>query len=138
MSSEAARQALNVVPPRRGGIIAITTDTTARPYDLTGLALGKAYGSGDNSGANSGVYVTMQAQTANVFYQLSSATASDLDETAAIAAAGTAAFANTHGALLVAGDTVQFRIIRTTDKFLILKGAAAGIVRLWASSEPSP
>lgn len=130
---ESGRQALNIVPPRRGAVCAITVDTTARSYDISALDLGKAY---DSQNADGGVYITMQAESTTVYFYFCDTSAVGLDETAAVAAGGTAAFANTYGAMLPQSACIDTRIVRAQDKYLVVKGAAAGKIRLWASSQP--
>ena len=134
MTDVTQRQAMNVVPPRRGSVLVLTLDTTDRPYDISGLAFGKAQDAAD---ADGGLYLTLFAETANCYYYFHSATASDLDETSAVSAGGTAAFADAACAMIMAGTSVDVRIVREVDKFLVVKGSAAGKLRIWASSHPT-
>ncbi|HEY6921282.1 MAG TPA: hypothetical protein VI390_06740 [Methyloceanibacter sp.] len=133
---EATQQVDNVTPPRRGSIVALTVDSTARPYDITALAFGSTYRPGIKGDY---VYLTLTAETNAVYYQFNSATANDLDDTAKVSAGGTLAFATTHAALLPAGQTIRLRIQRDVDKWIIVKAAStSGVLRMHASSPPNP
>lgn len=134
----AEKQAVEVHPPRKGLIKALTVDSTARSYDITALPLAGV--TPDNAAtARNEVWLTLQAETADVFFSLSSASYTSLDDTAAAAADGAAmsGYTDTHAARLVADDTISFRIDRSRDKFLNVKAAStSGILRFWASSGP--
>lgn len=137
-SSLAEQQAANVVPPRRGSIVALGIDATARPYDLTALAFG---GDSYNEKTQTHVFLTLQNEgTDPVYYALLSATANDLDDTAKIAAGGTLAFANPHAAVIQGGQMHRVRIQKDVDKFLEVKCAATktSTLRIYASSSPTP
>ncbi len=136
MESESVRQAANITPPRRGACLVITIDATAQAYDLQTIALGKAYNEDDSY--TDAVFITLQAQTADVYYHFSESNSADIDETAAVSAGGALAFANTYSPVLVAGTEKDFRIVRAQDRYLVVKGSAAGKLRLYASSTPSP
>jgi len=134
----AERQAADVQPPRRGQVKAITVSATAYQYDITGLPL-----AGQTPDANGRrkqqVYLTIQAESADVyFYFHSTSVTPDLDETAAVAAGSAAltSYAVTHGARIPADHSIEVRIDRTQDKFLTLKGSGAGTCRFWVSSGP--
>lgn len=131
----ALAQFANIVPPRRGAVWAVTVDSTARAYDISKADLG---GYTPDAKRPNSVFLYLQAETNDVYFYFSSATASDLSDTAAQAASSAdLAFANTYGALLEAGGPpLAVRIDRMTDKFLILKAASSsGILRMWAASE---
>lgn len=134
----AEKQAVEVHPPRKGHIKALTVDSTARSYSLVGLEL--AGHTPDAAAAQrSEVWLTLQAETADVFYSFSSASYTSLSDTAAASADGAAmtAYTDTHAARLVADDTISFRIDRSRDKFLNVKAAStSGVLRFWASSGP--
>jgi len=129
-SDEALQQAADFLPPRRGAVLAITLDTTARPYDISGLTADGV----SSLERGHDVYITIQAEGADVFYYFSSATASDLSKTAAITAGAAAAYDNTHPARIVVDQQAHHRLNRAVDKWLILQGSAAGIARLYFSS----
>ena len=136
-ATEATGQSDNIVPPRLGKIVAQAVDATARPYDLTALALGAAF---HNDGTDEYIYVDLHAEGNDIYFQFNSATSAVLDDTIAVAAGGTMAFANTSPMRLVAGTTFPMRIQRNVDKFLILKCKAAqtATLRMYASSQPTP
>jgi len=136
MGSIAEAQDANITPPRRGAVLAIDVDSTARAYNISALALGGYTPEADLDRRNE-VFLYLQAETSDVFFYFHSATASDLDDTAKITAGGAVAFANTYGAVLEAGNPpLKLRIDRSLDKFLIVKAAvASGILRVWAASE---
>lgn len=134
MGNRAEDQAFNVVPPRRGAVLALSVDTTARAYDLTGLSFGAAYNAND---AVDSIYLTLQAQSGDVFFYFGTATSSDMDNTAVIAAGGTLAFANTYCAWLPQNASVDLRIVKTQDKFLVVKtSTGTATLRFYASSQP--
>ncbi len=124
----AIEQTANVAPPRRGKVIALAVDATARPYDISALSL---------AGSTSlSCIVALQAQTASVFYYFAPATANDLDPAAVISAGGAIAYANTFGVEIPAGATHEVRIDRTLDLFLVVRtSSATATLRLWAASE---
>lgn len=130
----ATQQADNIRPPRRGEILALGVDVTARPYDLKALAL-DGYAPNESTGP-AHVYISLTAITADVYFYFAPATANDLDPTAAVAAGGTPAYANTHGWRLVANTEQRLRINRALDKFLVIRTAAAtATLLIRASSE---
>ena len=134
MAHELEVQTCDITPPRRGAVLAITTDTTSRPYDLTLLTMGGVPYSGTVS---QHIFLTIQAETADVYYFFHSATDSSMSKTAALAAGGSAAYANTHCAYLQAGQSVTHRIHLSVDKWIEVQGSGSGICRLFASSSPS-
>jgi len=124
-------------PPRKGAVLAITVDSTARAYNISKIALG-GYTPEASLAKRAEVYLWMQAQTNDVFFYFHSATDNALDDTAATSAGSAdAAFVATHCAVLEAGESpVKFRINRSLDKFLIVKAAStSGILRVWAASD---
>ncbi len=137
MGTRAEEKYSEVLPPRRGAVLVIATDTTARPYDLKALTIGGGTPDGIGSKRQE-VVLWMQAETNDVFFYFDSATSADLSETAAVAAGSTTTptFSTTYGALLEAGGPpIRVRIDRKIDRWLILKSATAGILRIWAGSE---
>lgn len=131
MTDRATSQADNVLPPRRGKVIAISVDSTARSYDLTAIALPDTYQS-----TNDWVYLTI-ATSVECWVIFHSATAATLDDTAAISAGSALALATTHGFPLREDSEHHFRINRAVDKFLQIKSASgtSGVLTLYASSE---
>lgn len=132
MTHIAEHQAANILPPRRGAVLAIAVDTTARAYDITTIDLGDVY----KAAHGDEVYLTLQADGAKVYYHFKETTGgTGLDNTAAVAAGGTIAFADTYGAFVGDGERVQERITRNLDKFLVVKTASGtATLRIWASS----
>lgn len=128
-------QNANEVPPRKSAVIALGVDTTARAYDITGLALGGYTPPGSNT-APKWTSVYLQADGGAVYVVFDSTNTVTLDDTAKIAAGGTMAFANTYGALIPSGASVKVRINRKDDKYLHIKTASGtAVLRMWASSE---
>jgi hypothetical protein len=121
-------------PPRKGEVAAITLDTTARSYALAGLTIAGHKPDAANT-KTMFVYLQLHAETADCFFVLSSSNTVTLDKTAAVAAGGTLAFTNTHGARIPAGSTIGVRINRAIDTYLHVQGSAAGILRISATSE---
>lgn len=130
-------------PPRRGEVIALTVDSTARAYDMLSLALA-GFTPSNSQREQSSVVLWMQAETADVYFYFASGEAGavattdvdDIDNTAAVAAGGSLAFANTYAAVIVAGNgPIPIRIDRSTDRFLVVKAAStSGTLRFWATS----
>lgn len=139
MASIAEQQEAVCRPPRRGAVFALTVDSTARPYDLSTLALGASAAPSSSGSERAEVVLYMQAETNDVFFHFHSATASDLSDTAAVSAGGAVAFATTYGAVLEAGaPPIKLRIDRKLDRWLIVKAAnTSGILRFWAASDQS-
>lgn len=131
MTQEATRQADNVVPPRKGACAAIVLDATSRSYDLSLVDLGAAYSRGGE------LYIRLFSETATTYFFMSPANSGTVDETAAVAAAGTMAFTANACSIIPAGTEREIRINRTTDRYLFVKGSGAGYLRISASSQPS-
>jgi hypothetical protein len=134
-------QSAELRPPRRGTVWAVSVDSTARVYDLSALDLGNdgdaPNGAGDRPRT---VDICLQCETADVYFYFSSASATNLDNTAAQAATSAAAAAQTtHGAVLKSGNMqAGYRINRTTDRYLVVKTASGtATLRLWAASSDS-
>lgn len=135
MGSVAEVQNAELVPPRRGAILAIAVDSTARPYDLSALELGGQTPDADLRQRHE-VFLWLQAETNDVYFHTSPTTQSDLDNTAKMSAGDPVAFATTYGAVLKAGNPpVRMRFDRRVDRWLVLKAAStAGVLRIWAAS----
>lgn len=135
-STIAEEQAAAVQPPRRGEVIALGIDTTARAYDLTSLALAGITPDGDGV-RRLETWLTMQSDGGDVYYHFSATNSAVLDNTAAIGAGGTIAYANTYGAKLKQDDRHEFRLNRAKDKFLVVKtSTGTATLRFWCSSNP--
>jgi hypothetical protein len=134
MTDRATSQADNIVPPRKGATWAVDVDSTARRYLLTALTLGRKY----EPGRRDDIYVTLQADGADVFFVFSDSSTVTLDDTAAQAAGNAdAAFAATYGAKIVSGTESHYRISRALDQYIHIKtSSGTGVLRMWASSEP--
>lgn len=140
MVDRATQQSDGIEPPRRGKIWVQTIDATARPYQISLMPFGgKAI---VNAAQVDHIYLTLLAETNDVFYFFDSATGSSLSDTATNNA-GTAVSATTMSASaamacrLVAGVPVNVRIERSLDQWIQLKTASgAATVRIWASSQP--
>lgn len=136
--SEATEQSDNIVPPRRGYVLALTVDSTARAYDLTKLPLGAVF----RPGAPDYVYLTLTAVTNDIYlYFDTQGVTVDLDNTA-VNTAGSAFTAtsmlSTMPQVLPAGTTQQFRINRRDDAWIHVKAAStSGTLRFNASSQRS-
>lgn len=127
--------AARVLPPRRGAVVALTVDTTVRPYALGSLALA-GYTPEAAAHQREEVYLTLQADGAKVYYYFASATASDLANGTTIAAGGTLAYGNAYCAVIPDGTSAQVCIDRSQDKFLIIQTASGtATLRIYASSE---
>lgn len=132
--SAAEHQAANVVPPRRGKIIALAVDATARPYDLRALDLA-GYIGGDKPDSRH-VYLDLQAVGGDVWLQFSPDTQNDLNPAAALAAGSPLAYDNTHGSRIPQNAERSVRIDRSVDKWLTVRtSSGAATLILSASSE---
>lgn len=130
-------------PPRRGAVIALTVDSTSRAYDLLTLDIG-GFTPKNAQKEQSWVTLWMQAETNDVFFYFASGEAGavvttdvdDVSDTAAVAAGGAIAYADTYAAILEAGaPPIKVRIDRGVDRFLCVKAAStSGILRFWAGS----
>jgi hypothetical protein len=136
MGQMAEEQAANILPPRRGEVLALAVDATARGYALGSLALGGATPEGAATGRQE-IYVTVQAVTADVWLYFAPATASDLDPATAVAAGGTLSFANTYGWRVPSGTEQAFRLNRAQDKFLVCRTSSGTATLLIRASSPS-
>lgn len=138
-SAGAENQAANLVPPREGAIFAITLDATSRPKDLGNLALG-----GVAIAKGGSVYLTLRANV-KWWYRFSPVNTGTINEATADAATlgattdGTSpnTFPATAAIEVSADEFVHVRVDRLVDRFLLVKGSGAGILRGWASSDRS-
>jgi hypothetical protein len=131
----------NVIPPRADNGMVFTVSTTARSYDLSGLAMGRPQAPSANTAIDDRLFVNVQAVTADVYVQLNSVSTITLDSTYAQTEGTTGTIAvvsNKVGDLVVAGNSITFMISRSKDKFIHLQGSAAGTARVRFSSEPFP
>lgn len=135
MSSVGERIAARVLPPRRGSVAALTVDATARAYALGSIAMG-GYTPEAAASLRNEVYVTLQADGAAIYYYFSTSNTADLDPTAAVAAGGTLAYANAHGAVIEDGTSAQVVVDRSRDEYIVVRTASgSSTLRLYASSE---
>lgn len=126
-------------PPRNGGTIAITLDSTSRSYDTIALAMGGP-DAPQATGRRKEVFVTVSAEGTDAFISFSQ-TGQTIDDTAKVAAGGTLAYATTYCAKIVKDGTPRrFRLDRVLDRFMNLKAVSAGsgVVRIYVSSPESP
>src|SRR5690242_2685246 len=101
MGTIAEEQFADVSPPRAGQTLALTLDATSRSYALATLAMGGHTPEGANT-QRVEVFLCMQAETADAYYNFSS-TGVTVNEATAVAAGGTLAYSNAHCAVLPAG-----------------------------------
>ena len=128
----AENQAADFVPPRQAAIIAITLDNTSREKNLYSLSLGQFNGLGTTDGGT--MYLTLRANV-KWWFKLAPATGTTCDETVADAAATAPNTYQANACIEVAADEfIQLRIDRGPDKYLVVKGSGAGILRGWVSS----
>lgn len=136
MGQMAEEQAANVQPPRRGEVVALAVDATARAYSLTSLALAGV--TPEASGlSRAEVYVTVQAVTADVWLYFNEGTASDLDPAAAVSAGSTFAFASTYGWRVPSGTEQSFRLDRGRDTHLVCRTSSGTATLLFRASSNS-
>jgi hypothetical protein len=123
-------------PPRRGAVYAITLDNTAREYDLDASAFGGIAQTG-HAGQESHVCLRFESVgtiTYLYFSDVHDATP-DLNDATVIAAGGALAFDTEMCGIIPSGQYRDFWIDRNRDRYLTIKGAAAGTLRVWAVSE---
>jgi hypothetical protein len=133
-AAEATRQSDNITQPVAGYVMAIVLDATSRAYNLSSIAL--QFFPGLTTNGKESIYLTLRAEDADAYYVFSSATGT-VDETAAMAAAGTPAFTANACDVIPAGGRDDVRWNRAQYPWLLVKGSAAGVLRIRASSEPS-
>lgn len=134
MSTPAQEISARITPPRKGSVFAITLDATARAYDITGLDIG-GFTPSQDADKRSEVMLTIQAMAADCYFYFHSATDTAMDKTAAVAAsAATAAYVATHCFVVPQNQERTYTIDRSIDKFLVVQGSGAGIVRISATS----
>lgn len=139
----AEHQYAESAPPRRGAVIALEVDSTARAYDMIALDLG-GFTPKESQNEQSHVVLYMQAETNDVYFYFAAGAVGtgattdvdDVDNTAKVAAGAALTYANTYAAILEAGGPpIRIRIDRGQDRFLVVKAAStAGVLRFWAAS----
>lgn len=133
MSEEATRQSDNIVPPRTKVWVQLV-DSTSRVYDLTAQNLGTTY----DASHTTYVFLTIQADGADIYYCFDNVNSRTLDETAATAAGGAPSFPTTACLKCPDGQERSYRIQRNLDLYLYLKtSTGTGRARIYASSQPS-
>jgi hypothetical protein len=134
MGSNNEARAAMARPPRRGAIIALTVDATARPYDTFALTLGGFKPKEGDQQAN--VDLFLRATGGDVVVHTSPTSTSDLDGTAEIAAGGTLAFAAAYGGGIEDGETVRWTFHRQADRYLVVQlGSGTPVLQVWAASD---
>lgn len=140
-------QAFNVVPARLGQIIALAVDATSRGYDLTALLWNGV--TAVTKAKQDEFFLSFEAETNDVYFGFSGNApgADTILDTTITAAGGTPAldagptFTSAQCAKIVNGlPPVDYRIVRTVDKTLIVKCAAGktATLRFWTSSKSVP
>jgi hypothetical protein len=120
------------IPARAGKTIVITLDTSSRGYDLGALLSGQVVPSKSRL-----VFIQMQAESADCYYLFSPANNATVDETAAVSAGGALAY-TANACDRIKQDTAQpFDIDMLVDRFLTVKGSAAGKLRISITSQTS-
>jgi hypothetical protein len=134
--SEQSLQFFDVSAPKRGNGFQLTLDTTVRVYDIGSLAWGgKSF---DKTFANQYVFLRLHADGCDVYYRFYEATTDDMVETTYISAGGTVSLQNAYAEKLPSGQSIEIRINRLYDRYLSVKGSAAGTLRVTGSSPPNP
>lgn len=136
MSSEIEYQFYQVDPPRRANGFQLTLDATVRVYDIGSLAWGgKAF---DKIKRNQRVFLRIHADGADAYYRFHSDTTNDMNETTYISAGGTVSLQNAYAEKIPSGSSIEVCIDRINDRYLSVKGSAAGTLRVTGSSPPNP
>lgn len=130
--SIAVKQDSQLTPPVVGSILVITLDATSRRYDLGGADIG-GYAVAD--GGN--LFVVLKTDV-KCYLAFNSSNAGTMDETAALAAGGTVSGFTSDGAWeLEAGVEYPVYLNRSQHRYLVVKGSAAGKLRIRAASPSS-
>ena len=119
-----------ITPPR--SIWAQTVDTTSRVYDLGALSV---HGHAFCATEADRVWITIQAQTADLFFALTDVNTKTLVPATAVAAGGTPAYADSSCLTCPAGQERSYEIHRINHRYLYLIGSTSGIARIYFSSE---
>ncbi len=115
-------------------------DVTARPYNIGLMPFGGRPRT--NAAQTDHIYLTMLADGGDVYFAFGSATNSTLDNTAnnAVGVAVTATTMSgvaTWAQKIPSGQSMQVRIERSTDTWIVLKtSAGTSTLRVHASSQP--
>jgi len=126
----AESQSANILPPRSDGILAMTLDNTSRRKRLDLIDINDA-----DVTKGGEVFLTLYADV-KFWFRFAETDAGTVDETAADAAATTTPTYQANAGWEVPASTeVHVRIHRKTDKVLIVKGSAAGTLRVRPSSD---
>lgn len=130
----ASQQSAQYMPPRAGQVLAITTSATARSYDISKLAMGGYSPSGVAHPQEVDLY--MQAESNDIWFYFATASDTNISVSGADAdGASPLTFGASYAIRLVKDALpIRVRIRRGTDKFLTVRGAAGGILRMWAAS----
>ena len=119
----AENQNANIVPPRTNGTFAFTLDNTSRRKDLGALDL-----AGVPVAKGGSVFITVYANV-KWWFRMSATDSGSVDETAIDAAVAAVTFQAGACIEVQAYQPVDIRIDRTTDRYLMVKGAGAGTMR---------
>lgn len=131
----AENQAANIVPPREGEPLAITLDTSSRAKYLGGVALADMAAPATVADAGKSFFLSIQTDVA-FYFMLADNAEAVCDETAVNAAAIVNVVKTAKTCMYVpAGAEANLRLDRWKDRYLIVKGTAAGTIRLYASSD---
>lgn len=134
MSFQAPGMALRVTPPTAGALWAQAVDATSREYDITGLT---ANGVAFNPSVKDEVFVSIHAETNDIYVAFASATGGTVDDTAIVAAGGTPTYAATACYIVSVNTEARFCIDRNLHKVLRLKAASTrtATARIYFSSD---
>lgn len=134
--SEQSLQFFDVSPPRRANGFQLTLDTSVRVYSIGNLAWGgKSF---EQTRQNQFVFLRLFADGADAYYRFHSDNTDDMNEATYIAAGGTVSLQNAYAEKLANGTSIEIRINRKDDRYLSVKGSAAGTLRVTGSSPPNP
>lgn len=130
--SIAVKQDSQVTPPVVGKILAITLDATSRRYDLGGVDFG------GTPVAEGGMLFLCLKTDVKCYVAFNSSDAGTVDETAALAAGGSVSAFTSNGAWEIeAGVEFPVYVNRLSHRYLVVKGSAAGTLRIRAGSPSS-
>ena len=129
MSSFAELQSAKIIAPRTGEIIKFALDNTSRIKDVGGLTLRGI------PVAKGGAFILTCFASVAWWYRTSPTASGTVDENAYDAAGAALTLQANAGISIQAYQPVDITFDRVTDRYLIIKGSAAGLWEGWPSSE---
>lgn len=131
----------NYLPPKEGQTLVLTVNTSSIAWNLHSVNIGPSLLTKRAATSTSEFYMDIQADGANVYFLVTDNASAAISESNAVAAASAPNIAHDAqfcGKLIDGDRPSSFKLARKQDKYLILKGAATGTVRIHLSSQANP